>query len=86
MLSRMSEARSFGASTYDEQHGFIVSGGPNNLKGSDTVEASLDGASFNSLGSRLPVSVTGHCLISLNNAGDLFLAGGLDGEEHLREY
>ena len=85
LLLRMSEARSFGAYTYDDQHGFLVSGGPDNENGSDTVEASLDGVSFNSLG-RLPISVTGHCLTSLSNGGDLFLAGGFDRETHFREY
>ena len=79
----MSEARSYDASTYDPRHGFIVSGGRDPNSASDKVEASLDGATFNSFKS-LPIKVAGHCLITLNNGGDLFLAGGWDGRVHLR--
>ena len=82
---RTIKGRSYSGYAWDHIHGFIMSGGQgmdDDDKPLAHVETTSDGVTFNHFAS-LPVGLSHHCLVSLNNAGDLFLSGGHDGEDHL---
>ena len=67
----MSDPRDLGAGAYDEKHGFVMSGGVQTL---NSVDRTLDGSAIASL-APLPSGVQAHCLVSLDNGGDIFMAG-----------
>ena len=67
----MSDPRDLGAGAYDGKHGFVMSGGVENI---NSVDRTLDGSAIASL-TPLPLGVQAHCLVSLGNGGDLFMAG-----------
>ena len=69
---RMSDpSLGFGAGTYDSTLGFAMSGGYN----SASFEATLDGSSFSTL-APMPIETFMHCLVALDNGGDIFMTGG----------
>ena len=64
-----------GSGTYDSTLGFVISGGANETGFSSSFEATLDGSSFTTL-NPMPIKTYMHCLVSLDNGGDIFMAGG----------
>ena len=64
-----------GSGTYDSTLGFVISGGANRTAFSSSFEATLDGISFTTL-NPMPIQSLGHCLVALDNGGDIFMAGG----------
>ena len=80
---RMQKARSYGGYAYDSLLGFVMSGGMDDDDNPIAeVETTQDGVTFSKIAS-LPIEVKNHCLASLNNGGDLLVAGGHDGDYHL---
>ena len=65
----------FGAGTYDSTLGFVMSGGYNGTDNSASFEATLDGSSFSTL-TPMPIETSMHCLVALDNGGDIFMTGG----------
>ena len=65
-----------GSGTYDSTLGFVISGGANETGFSSSFEATLDGSSFTTL-NPMPIEAYMHCLVSLDNGGDIFMAGGM---------
>ena len=79
-FSRMIKARSHGGYAWDDQHGLVMSGGQDdNFKPLSHVETTSDGVNFDHF-TPLPAAVMNHCLVALDNGGDLFVTGGDDGE------
>ena len=64
-----------GSGTYDSTLGFVISGGANEKGFSSSFEATLDGSSFTTL-KPMPIQTHAHCLVALDNGGDIFMAGG----------
>ena len=80
---RMNEIRGPVAGTHDLTHGMVMSGGGNETAYHlnetwlvSNVETTLDGASFSTL-TPMPLKIVGHCLVALDNGGEIFMAGGL---------
>ena len=68
----MSTAREEGAGVFDPQHGFVLTGGrdnDNNVVTSSSERTDV-GVTFFAFPA-LPFPVYGHCIVSLNNGGDL---------------
>ena len=76
LSSRMSDVRDLGAGTYDSTHGFVMSGGIEDIASADKTS---DGSSFDSF-APLPVGIDRHCLVGLDNGGDVFMTGGYSTE------
>ena len=68
----MSAPRDLGAGTYDSTHGFVMSGGDRGIASADKT---TDGSSFEPF-TPLPIGIDRHCLVGLDNGGDLFMSGG----------
>ena len=79
----MNDQRIVGRSgAYDSTHGLVMSGGANLTKylANETcmvssVETTLDGISFSNF-TPMPLDIMGHCLVALDNGGDIFMTGG----------
>ena len=69
---RMSDPRDLGAGTHDSTHGFVMSGGIEDIA---SVDKTLDGSSLDPL-PPMPVGIDRHCLVALDNGGDVFMTGG----------
>ena len=80
----MIKARSYGGYAWDNLHGLVMSGGGDSDDHDDLeplahVETTSDGVTFEQF-PPLPAGIMQHCLVSLDNGGDLFVTGGHDGE------
>ena len=72
----MSSPRDLGAGTHDSTHGFVMSGGIEDIESADKT---TDGSSFESF-TPLPIGNDRHCLVGLDNGGDIFMTGGYSTE------
>ena len=72
----MSSPRDLGAGTYDSTHGFVMSGGIEDIASADRTS---DGSSIAAF-TPLPIGIDRHCLVGLDNGGDIFMAGGYSTE------
>ena len=70
--SSMSSTRDLGAGTYDSTHGFVMSGGVEDIASADKT---TDGSSFEPF-TPMPIGIDRHCLVALENGGDIFMTGG----------
>ena len=73
---RMSSPRDLGAGTYDSTHGFVMSGGIEDIASADRT---ADGSSIEAF-TPLPIGIDRHCLVGLDNGGDIFMTGGYSTE------
>ena len=62
--------------TYDTVHGLVLTGGNDGNALLDTAEHTFDGVTFDSFAA-IPIGVQNHCLVTLDNGGDLFQTGGM---------
>ena len=72
----MSAPRDLGAGTYDSTQGFVMSGGIEDIESADKT---TDGSSFDTF-TPLPIGIDRHCLVALDNGGDIFMTGGYSHE------
>ena len=72
----MSAPRDLGAGTYDSTHGFVMSGGIQDIASADKT---TDGSSFETF-TPMPIGIDRHCLVALDNGGDIFMTGGYSTE------
>ena len=85
-INRMKEKRYGSGATFDTVHGFVLTGGYGDdhidiravyvdYGRLDTAEHTFNGETFESFAA-IPIKVYYHCLVSLENGGDLFQTGG----------
>ena len=65
-------ARHLAAGAYDTTNGFVMAGGIEDIQSADRTS---DGSSIGTF-TPLPVGIDRHCLVALDNGGDLFMTGG----------
>ena len=71
----MKERRASSGATYDTAHGLVLTGGHDGTRLLNTAEHTFDGVTFDSF-TAIPIEVFLHCLVTLDNGGDLFQTGG----------
>ena len=79
---RMQEEKTRSAATLNTGTGneWFVSGGYGNGEYKSSVERTSDGRNFETFPQSMPITLSSHCLVSLDgDGGDLFVTGGWDG-------